>query len=104
MEVLEMKECPKCHSQVNDSSKFCNDCGYEFKVQNAKNVGKKKGKVFLIITAIVVAVALLGTCIYFFATKSQRIYNSARELYENEIMWRHLKSSKLFSLIKIHRN
>lgn len=31
------KKCPKCNSNIKDTAKFCENCGYKFTVQTKKD-------------------------------------------------------------------
>ena len=32
-----VKKCPKCNSNIKDTAKFCENCGYKFTVQTKKD-------------------------------------------------------------------
>lgn len=47
LSATEKKKCPKCNSQVNNDSRFCSNCGYDFQsvTEEKKIVCKKCGAV-----------------------------------------------------------
>jgi cytochrome c-type biogenesis protein CcmH/NrfG len=53
-------ECPKCHAEVADNSRFCPDCGWEFETVEAEETDKKtRGTVEKIAVALVVTAAVV---------------------------------------------
>ncbi len=48
--------CRKCGKQIDDDSKFCEHCGYQFN----KNTRKNKGKKIIIAVAVIIVIITIG--------------------------------------------
>lgn len=55
---MALVKCPECGKEVSNQLKKCNNCGYKL-----KQVDKKKVKIFSIIGAILIILAVIGTII-----------------------------------------